>query len=280
MTSFRVDCEVGGSRHSIQIKPLWDPESNQDENMAQEFTAEVASQLGLDAENFYLTHNGRLLTDCPNQLILDHHHIPLVLVPRLRGGKGGFGSMLRAIGAQIEKTTNREACRDLSGRRLRDINEEQRLKKWFAKQKERELEKEEAKKKKLEKLRQFCEGAPLPLTQDPEYNRQRAEMADSVFEAVDKGFETAVVGEIASAQKASTPVSTNDEVSSSSSSSSTSASDGNVVASTSSASAKKIEEQVKIKPTTIKRTFFEEDLDSDVSDSDSEEEAPAKKAKA
>lgn len=45
---------------------------------------------------------------------------------RVFGGKGGFGSMLRAIGAQIEKTTNREACRDLSGRRLRDINEEQR----------------------------------------------------------------------------------------------------------------------------------------------------------
>jgi len=65
----------------------------------------------------------------------------------LCGGKGGFGSMLRyttiisllfnyndyhyfcffrAIGAQIEKTTNREACRDLSGRRLRDINEEKR----------------------------------------------------------------------------------------------------------------------------------------------------------
>jgi hypothetical protein len=38
----------------------------------------------------------------------------------------GFGSMLRATGAQIEKATNREACRDLSGRRLRDINEEKR----------------------------------------------------------------------------------------------------------------------------------------------------------
>lgn len=72
------------------------------------------------------------------------------LEPRLRGGKGGvlmsnairtpsssvasrplllwcdsgFGSMLRALGAQIEKTTNREACRDLSGRRLRDVNHE------------------------------------------------------------------------------------------------------------------------------------------------------------
>ena len=29
----------------------------------------------------------------------------------LPGGKGGFGSMLRALGAQIEKTTNKDACR-------------------------------------------------------------------------------------------------------------------------------------------------------------------------
>ena len=43
---------------------------------------------------------------------------------RLPGGKGGFGSMLRAIGARIEKTTNHEACRDLSGRRMRDVNHE------------------------------------------------------------------------------------------------------------------------------------------------------------
>lgn len=95
--------------------------------------------------------------------------------------------MLRAIGAQIEKTTNRDACRDLSGRRLRDINEEQRLKRWFAKQKEREEEKAEAKKRKLEKLKRFTEGPALPKIDDPEYNQQRAEMADSVYAAVDKG---------------------------------------------------------------------------------------------
>lgn len=35
--------------------------------------------------------------------------------------------MLRTIGAQIEKTTNREAMRDLSGRRMRDINNEKKL---------------------------------------------------------------------------------------------------------------------------------------------------------
>ena len=38
----------------------------------------------------------------------------------------GFGSMLRAIGAQIDKTTNRDACRDLSGRRMRDVNNEKK----------------------------------------------------------------------------------------------------------------------------------------------------------
>jgi hypothetical protein len=42
--------------------------------------------------------------------------------------------MLRSIGAQIEKTTNREACRDLSGRRLRDINEETRLRQYVNQQ--------------------------------------------------------------------------------------------------------------------------------------------------
>lgn len=35
--------------------------------------------------------------------------------------------MLRALGAQIEKTTNREACRDLSGRRMRDVNNEKKF---------------------------------------------------------------------------------------------------------------------------------------------------------
>ena len=55
----------------------------------------------------------------------------------LRGGKGGFGSLLRAIGAQIQKTTNHEAMRDLSGRRQRDVNNEQRVREYAAKQGER-----------------------------------------------------------------------------------------------------------------------------------------------
>lgn len=43
----------------------------------------------------------------------------------LLGGKGGFGSMLRAQGGKMasQKTTNFESCRDLSGRRLKTIHD-------------------------------------------------------------------------------------------------------------------------------------------------------------
>ena len=51
---------------------------------------------------------------------------PIRMLLRLNGGKGGFGSTLRALGAKFSqvKTTNFDACRDLSGRRVRHINTE------------------------------------------------------------------------------------------------------------------------------------------------------------
>lgn len=95
--------------------------------------------------------------------------------------------MLRAIGAQIEKTTNREACRDLSGRRLRDINEEKRLKSWLEKQKNREEEATEKKKKKLEKL---C-AEPKHEFKDKSYEQQRSELTERVEDAIEQGFKLA-----------------------------------------------------------------------------------------
>ena len=112
----------------------------------------------------------------------------------------------RAIGAQIEKTTNREACRDLSGRRLRDINEEKRyaclffffftvllfiklfllffrLKDWVSKQADREKEREDRKQKKLDKLRQEYKHE----FHDPEYFKARSEVTDKVHDALVQG---------------------------------------------------------------------------------------------
>jgi len=119
-----------------------------------------------------------------NDIYLSGH---ATVIPRLPGGKGGFGSMLRAIGAQIEKTTNREACRDLSGRRLRDINEEKRLRTWLEKHTKTEDETAERKKKKLEKL---C-AEPRHEFKDQRYEQERADLTERVGNAVEEGFKAA-----------------------------------------------------------------------------------------
>lgn len=51
--------------------------------------------------------------------------VTLRLTPLLLGGKGGFGSQLRAAGGRMssQKTSNNDSCRDLSGRRLSTVKE-------------------------------------------------------------------------------------------------------------------------------------------------------------
>lgn len=95
--------------------------------------------------------------------------------------------MLRAIGAQIEKTTNREACRDLSGRRLRDINEEKRLKTWLDSQKNREQEMEDKQKKKIEKL----QAKPKHVFKDEAYEQARTDLTQNIADSVEEGFKKA-----------------------------------------------------------------------------------------
>lgn len=131
-------------------------------------------------DSIYLCCNGRKMEHFDRVQSGDN----VMVLHRLRGGKGGFGSMLRAIGAQIEKTTNREACRDLSGRRLRDINEEMRLKKWIAKQVEREQEKEM---KRLEKLERKL-SLPKHEFEDLAYEKDRSSIPEKVNDALLQGL--------------------------------------------------------------------------------------------
>ncbi|KAH9363729.1 hypothetical protein HPB48_020463 [Haemaphysalis longicornis] len=138
-----------------------------------ELTQEVARLEGIPEKCLALTCGGRRLTGAT---VTTGQWLTCV-VTGLSGGKGGFGSMLRAIGAQIEKTTNREACRDLSGRRLRDINHETRLKRWVAKQAEREGQREQRK----------TPREPQHQLQDPEYERLREQIPERIQEAVTQG---------------------------------------------------------------------------------------------
>lgn len=123
----------------------------------------------LSSSDFYLTSNGRKLNDClPCQ-----NEIHLVL--RVAGGKGGFGSNLRSI--QVNKTSNTEACRDLSGRRFRDINNEQKLKSFLEKKKNEVMEDpDEVFERKIKKLQAL-----------PKVEIKKMEVVD-VHDAVEQGL--------------------------------------------------------------------------------------------
>ncbi|CAL1290906.1 unnamed protein product [Larinioides sclopetarius] len=146
-----------------------------------EIRCHIVSYWGID--DFKLYYNGKLLE---GQDVVSRD-ATVQAAFSLPGGKGGFGSMLRAIGAQIEKTTNREACRDLSGRRLRDINEEQRLKKWIAKEAEREAEKVRRRQARLERLK----SKPKHNFVDFEYEKEISQLPERVDEALHAGMEKA-----------------------------------------------------------------------------------------
>ena len=48
----------------------------------------------------------------------------------LKGGKGGFGTLLKTQPARKKLTNNFDACRDLSGRRLGHVNQERKMREW------------------------------------------------------------------------------------------------------------------------------------------------------
>lgn len=68
------------------------------------------------------------------------------VVSALRGGKGGFGTLLKGQSKQAgaKLTTDFGACRDLQGRRLRHVNDEIKLRKW------REMQKDPDKKNEMQ----------------------------------------------------------------------------------------------------------------------------------
>ncbi|CAA7046067.1 unnamed protein product [Microthlaspi erraticum] len=106
------------------------------------------------------------------------------LVLSLRGGKGGFGSLLRGAATQAgaKKTNNFDACRDMSGRRLRHVNAEKRLEEWKAGEEERKLERvaQEFLKKQATKVKQ---GAGNGATQ--KYVNKYREDSDKCIVAVE-----------------------------------------------------------------------------------------------
>ncbi|KAI0663734.1 telomere stability and silencing-domain-containing protein [Cubamyces menziesii] len=131
--------------------------------------------------------------------IQDNGLISLRLVPRLRGGKGGFGSQLRAAGGRMssQKTSNNDSCRDLSGRRLSTIKEAKKLAEYIESEPLRKKAQQEAQRAKLEALEKKLGIAPGSSSEpvagkkhrleDTEYVEQSRDIVENVKSAVSVG---------------------------------------------------------------------------------------------
>lgn len=132
-----------------------------------------------------------------NNDVHPHPLLTLRLVPRLRGGKGGFGSQLRAAGGRMssQKTSNNDSCRDLSGRRLSTIKEAKKLAEYIESEPLRKKAQQEAQRAKLEALERKLGISTDPSSSDPvagkkhrlednEYIEQSREIVDNVKSAV------------------------------------------------------------------------------------------------
>ncbi|KAF8322582.1 hypothetical protein DL93DRAFT_2071427 [Clavulina sp. PMI_390] len=132
------------------------------------------------------------------------------LTPRLLGGKGGFGSQLRAAGGRMssQKTSNNDSCRDLSGRRLSTVKEATKIAAYIESEAARKQADKEAAKAKLEALERQLGIDPTSTPgagssksippeavagkkhrfDDTEYIEQSRDIVDEVKSAVAAGF--------------------------------------------------------------------------------------------
>ncbi|KAL2257127.1 hypothetical protein VTK26DRAFT_633 [Humicola hyalothermophila] len=97
---------------------------------------------------------------------LHHDFLTLRLTPLLRGGKGGFGSQLRAAGGRMSKRSKRGGAnaaeehgssRNLDGRRLRTVNEAKALAEYLAIKPEMERKEKERRRKRWEQIVEMAE---------------------------------------------------------------------------------------------------------------------------
>lgn len=136
----------------------------------EEILSGVSSRLHLSAESAdslrLYTRNGKVV---PSQHRLCDisagrtDFIDLELRLSVLGGKGGFGSMLRAQGGKMSARKgeeNNDACRDLNGRRLKTVKEAQDLAAYMAAAPEREKALSKAQADKYAKLERMLGRKP------------------------------------------------------------------------------------------------------------------------
>ncbi|CAF1503910.1 unnamed protein product [Rotaria magnacalcarata] len=166
----------------------------------------------LGENSYIIERNGKKIDfSAENQLLEDEIY---KVWPKVLGGKGGFGSLLRSFGKQILISKNKEACRDLNGRRMRDVNNEKKLKEWMQKQLEKSATPSSDQKSKSsadEDQKDYRNVPPPHKFSDAAYDEQKKQIADDMDESVQIAAQLIQEEKRKKKKKSSTAISTNDD---------------------------------------------------------------------
>lgn len=133
----------------------------------------IEQKLGISKRHYWLDYPA---TGSPDRISLRL---------RLLGGKGGFGSNLRAQGSKMSSKRRRlgnESCRDLSGQRLRTLNQSRMIAEYLARKPEMDRKREAEIRDKMLKALEAPDRKPI--FSDVEYLRTARETVDAVESAV------------------------------------------------------------------------------------------------
>lgn len=112
----------------------------------------------VDSQSLSLRSGRSIQSSCSFADLAAGDDVHVRLAVRLPGGKGGFGSQLRAAGGRMNSKrsgqNNTDSCRDLNGRRLSTIKEAKKLADYLASAPEREAARIQQTREKLEKLQE------------------------------------------------------------------------------------------------------------------------------
>ncbi|KAG9662195.1 hypothetical protein KCU95_g19259, partial [Aureobasidium melanogenum] len=185
------------------------------------FTSLLSTHLPPHVDNLLLSTTTRRIdtssTSSLSSLLSDNDSptfLPLHLSARLLGGKGGFGSQLRAAGGRMSSRKNRNrnpeqlngSNRNLDGRRLRTITEAKNLAEYLALKPEMDKKEKEERRKRWEAVVEAAERKEEELKKGNRNARLDGEWVEAKEEAEQKTRDAVLAAMKAGLIEADAPV--------------------------------------------------------------------------
>ncbi|KRX71473.1 Thioredoxin-related transmembrane protein 1, partial [Trichinella sp. T6] len=134
----------------------------------------------LERTSYSVLLNGKIIYDWTSLKEDDPYEVRV----KLCGGKGGFGSLLRSFGSQFYRSTNRDMCRDLSGRRLKNKKDEDRLRKYI----EVLTARRKMMRKRMEERYERLKRVPTHNFDDEQYSKSKKTILEETDNALKEGL--------------------------------------------------------------------------------------------